>query len=48
MTITKFAVVRRSVALPVIVAAVAVGCQKTPEVAPSAAARGHGGDADSS
>jgi RND family efflux transporter MFP subunit len=36
MTITKNAVVRRSVLLPVIVAAVAVGCQKAPDVVPPA------------
>ena len=36
MTITKSVVVRRSVLLPVIVAALAVGCQKAPEVVPPA------------
>jgi len=36
MTITTFTVARRSVLLPVIVAAVAVGCQKTPDVVPPA------------
>ncbi len=36
MTITNIAVVRRSVLLPVIIAVVAVGCQKAPEVVPPA------------
>ena len=36
MTITRFTVVRRSLLLPVIVAALTVGCQKTPEVVPPA------------
>jgi len=36
MTISIYANVRRSVLLPVIVAAVAVGCQKAPEVVPPA------------
>ena len=36
MTITTFTVVRRSLLLPAIVAALAVGCQKAPEVVPPA------------
>jgi RND family efflux transporter MFP subunit len=36
MTITKFKLVRRSLVLPVIAAAVAAGCRKAPEVVPPA------------